>query len=290
MFRCRALLSACLLVMVSGAASAKAKEPPAASRAYVESSYVIAPKAVDGFSLTRSKYDPAAKLAGAAFHYAMEDQPDLVIDVFVYPAGRLDPATALDDGLVAFRRDLASAVTQGTYSRLDELDHAPFVLGGSTDPAPEPANDIDAAVLAAIAETERTTGERLRLSMQLSSTGMPLRSSGYLFYKQLYYFKVRVSAAQSSMAQDAFDALADRVARTLVPAIQVANVGGCADATIYLDPDATPEQGAVALVRQTRTHQGFNCHRSAKDAGVDRDAGTADVVEIVYAADDWTSR
>lgn len=290
MLRCCSLLSACLLALAPAAASAKPKQTPAPSRPYIETSYVIAPKAVGAFTLTRSKYDPAAKLAGAGFHYALADHPELAIDVFVYPTGRQDPAVALDAGLVAFRRDLASAVTQGTYARLDELDHAPFVLGGDAAPASKPANAVDAALLEAIAGSERMAGERLRLSLQLSSTGMPLFSNGYLFYKQLYYFKVRVSAAQEGMAQDGFDALADQAARALVPAIQVANVGGCADATIHIDVNNTPDQRAAALVRQATTHMGFNCHGSARDAGIDGQAGTADVVEIAYAADDWTSQ
>ncbi|WP_369980856.1 hypothetical protein [Xanthomonas bundabergensis] len=290
MLRCCSLLSVCLLALAPVAASAKPKQSPAPSRPYIETSYVIAPKTVGAFTLTRSKYDPAAKLAGAGFHYAMDDHPELAIDVFVYPIGRQDPARALDDGLVAFRRDLSSAVTHGTYSRLDELDHAPFALGGDTSPPSQRANDMDAAVLAAIAESERTAGERLRLSMQLSSTGMPLFSNGYLFYKQLYYFKVRVSAARDGMTQEGFDALADRTARTLVPAIEVANVGGCAGATIHIDVNDPPEQRVAALVRQARTQMGFNCHGSAKDAGIDGHAGTAEVIEIAYAAGDWTSR
>lgn len=287
MIRKPALVSVCLLALVAGTAPAKPKQPPAPARAYIETSYLVAPKTADVFQLTRSKYEPAAKAAGAGFHYAMTTHPELVIDVFVYPAGRRDPATALAEGLAAFRRDMASAVTKGTYARLDELTHAPFVLGGEA--APAPANGLDAAVQAAIAESERTPGEKLQLDLRLQS-GMRLFSNGYLFYKQLYYFKVRVSAAQDAIAQDSFDTLADQAARTLVPAIQVANVGGCADAAIHLDVNDTPEHNAVELVRQARLQMGFNCHASAKDAGIDQAADTVDVVEITYSADDWASR
>lgn len=68
-------------------------------------------------------------------------------------------------------------------------------------------------MIAAIADAERIVGEKLQLSMDLSSSGMPLLSNGYLFYKQLYYIKVRVSAAQQAVAQSRFDALADQAAR-----------------------------------------------------------------------------
>jgi hypothetical protein len=289
MIRKSALVSACLLALVAGTVSAKPKQPPAPARAYIETSYLTAPRTAGAFQLTRSKYDPAAKSAGAGFHYAMTAHPELVIDVFVYPAGRHDTATALADGLAAFRRDMASAVTEGTYSRLDELTHAPFVLGGKAARASAPANGVDAAVQATIAESERTPGEKLQLDLRLQD-GLRLFSNGYLFYKQLYYFKVRVSAAKDDIAQDRFDMLADQAARTLVPAIQVANVGGCADATIHLDVNDTPERNAVELVRQARLQMGFNCHASVKDAGLDQAADTADVVEIAYSADDWASR
>ncbi|WP_369939316.1 hypothetical protein [Xanthomonas medicagonis] len=120
MIRKSALVCVCLLASIAGAASAEPKQPPAPARAYIETSYLIAPKTAGAFQLTRSKYNPAAKSAGAGFHYAMATHPELVIDVFVYPAGRHDATTALADGLAAFRHDLASAVTEGTYSRLDD--------------------------------------------------------------------------------------------------------------------------------------------------------------------------
>lgn len=290
MVGCRVLFFACMLGVAPVAVSAASDEPPASSRAYIETSYLAAPRSVGPFTLTRSSYNPAAKVSGAGFHYAMAEHPELNIDVFVYPAGQRAQAEAIEHGMIAFRKDLAAARTQGSYSRLDELDQSSFVLTSDDAPKNIPANAVDAKVIAAIADAERIVGEKLQLSMDLSSSGMPLLSNGYLFYKQLYYIKVRVSAVQQAIAQTTFDALADQAARALVPAIQVSNVGGCADLTIHLDAKATPDKGAVEMARQIKTHLGFNCHDSTKQAGIEELVKTAEVIEIAYDASEWKSR
>nr|WP_236494185.1 hypothetical protein [Xanthomonas phaseoli] len=290
MVGCRVLFFACMLGAAPVALSATPDGPPASSRAYIETSYLAAPRNVGPFTLARSSYNPAAKVSGAGFHYAMAEHPELNIDVFVYPAGQRAQAEAIEHGMIAFREDLAAARKQGTYSRLDELDQSRFVLTSEGVPKSIPANAVDAKVIAAIADAERIVGEKLQLSMDLSSSGMPLLSNGYLFYKQLYYIKVRVSAAQQAVAQSRFDALADQAARALVPAIQVSNVGGCADLTVHLDAKATPDQGAAEMARQIKTHLGLNCHGSTKQAGIEELVETAEVIEIAYDPSEWKSQ
>lgn len=212
----------------------------------------------------------------------MTEHPELNIDVFVYPAGQRAQAEAIEHGMSAFRKDLAAARTQGTCSRLDELDQSRFVLTSDDAPKNIPANTVDAKVIAAIADAEPIVGETLQLSVDLASSGMPRLSNGYLVYTQLYYIKVRVSAAQQAIAQTRFDALADQAARALVPAIQVSNVGGCADLSVHLDAKATPDQGAVEMARQIKTHLGLNCYGSTRQAGIEELVKTAEVIEIAY--------
>ncbi|WP_238151814.1 MULTISPECIES: hypothetical protein [Xanthomonas] len=286
----RVLFSVCLLGLAPAALPAAAENAGASSRAYIETSYLAAPRNIGPFRLARSSYNPAAKVSGAGFHYTMADHSELNIDVFVYPAGQRDQAEAIKHGMAAFRQDLSAARTQGTYSRLDELDQTRFILTSDDAPTHTPANAVDAQVIAAIADAERIVGEKLRLSMDLSSSGMPLLSTGYLFYKQLYYVKVRVSAAQRAIAQPDFDALADQAARALVPAVKVTNIGGCADLTIHLDAKAKPEQGAVDMTRQLKAHLGFNCYTSTKQAGIEDLVKAAEVIEIAYSAGDWKSQ
>lgn len=282
------LVSLCLLAVLPVAAIAKT--PPAdPARAYIETSYVIAPQSVDDFKLERSSYDPANKLAGAGFGYRSSDAPQATASVFVYPTGRMDQAVAVDAGMQALHRELKQAEAAGIYAQMQELGEEPFPLLPAAAPR-KGANDVDTAVIQAIANAEQINGKRLRLAMLHVSSKQPLHSSAYLFYKQLYYAKLRISANQDSMSREAFDTLADRAARRLIAAVKVANVGGCASSTMYLTPKASPEQGAVQLVTQIATQRGYNCHGTAQEAGVDPRAADVSIIEIRYDADDWKSQ
>ncbi|WP_254898858.1 hypothetical protein [Stenotrophomonas sp. NA06056] len=282
------LLSLCLLAF--GPAPALASPPPAAeARAYVESSYVSAPYQVEDFTLVRSSYNPDDRLAGAGFSYRSRLHPEVTISVFVYPAGRLEPQVAVDGGMQALQADLRQAVASGIYAQLQELGREPFPLSPEAVPA-KGANDIDSAVVLANAKAEQVRGEKLRLSLLQVSRNQPLHSNGYLFYKQLHFFKLRISANQSDLPREAFDVLADRATRSLIPALEVANVGSCASTTLYVDPDAAPEQGAIQLARQLTLHNGYNCHASAGKADIQARAAKASVIEIAYEADDWKSQ
>ena len=44
------------------------------------------------------------------------------------------------------------------------------------------------------------------------------------------------------------------------------------------------------MAREIKTHLGFNCYRTLKEAGIEDAARTADVVEIAYDAGDWKSQ
>ncbi|MEG2806280.1 hypothetical protein [Stenotrophomonas sp.] len=287
MVRSTLLLSLCLVAFAPGVALAKAK-PAEPERAYIETSYVTAPRAVDDFALERNYYDPTNKLAGASFGYRSRVSPQATATVFVYPTGRMEPAEAVDAGMRSLHAELKQAEAAGIYTGLQELDETPFVLNPA---APgKGSNAVDTAVIAAIAQAGQLNGRRLRLAMHHVANDQPVHSSAYLFYKQLYYVKLRITADQASMSREAFDTLADRAARRLVPAAQVANIGGCAGGTIYVDPSAEPAQGAIQLARQMAIVQGYNCHGSASAARVDPDAPGNVVIRIDYDADDWKSQ
>lgn len=281
-------LPGCALLLAASLPALAAKEKPK-DRPYVETSYLTAPRQVGDFELEGTSYDPDQKYAGAGFRYALKDHQEIRFDVYVYPAGRMQQTTAVEAGMKAFRDDLKRAVTDGSYTQLRELQDSSYPLQ-SPEPAAKPANDFDAEVIRAKVEAEQITGRKLQLSMNLQPRDWPMYSSGYLFYKQLYYFKLRASAAQERITQATFNALADRAAQTLIPALQVANIGDCANATIYLSPDAKPEAGAIELVRQTTLHTGYNCHSSADQAGLPRPGQDTEIVEIGYNADEWKSQ
>lgn len=283
MVRPALLLTLYLLAFAATAA------PAAAERPFIESSYVIAPYQVEDFTLERSSYDPDDRSAGAGFSYRSRRAPDVAISLFVYPAGLAEPQVALKRGMQALQGDLTQAVASGIYAQLQVLDQAPFALSAEAAPA-KPANSIDAAVIRAIAEASQLHGQRLRLDLLNVSRGQPLHSSAYLFYKQLYFFKLRISTDRTHLTREAFDTLADRAARSLVPALEVVNVGGCAGGTVYVDPDAAPEQGAIQLATQMTRLNGYNCLGSAAKADLQTRAGNASVIEIAYDAGDWKSQ
>lgn len=280
---------AIVLLSLAAVATAAAKAP-AAPQAYVDTSYVVAPHEAGGFTLEHSSYDPGRRLSGASFQYRLAEHPDVVVSVYVYAAGRMAPDDALATGMQAFRTDLQHAVDAGTYAQLEERGQTAFALSPADVPAPTPQRGVDDAILAAIIGPDRLSGQKLRLDMQHTNSGQALLSNGYLFYRQLYYVKVRVSAFRTLLADTAFDALADRAARALVPAVQVVNVGDCARATLNLDVNATPAQATAELSRQLRVHKGYNCYASTEEAGIAERTRGADVIPIHYAASDWTSQ
>ncbi len=298
MFRSGLLLSFTLLsALPVFAAETRAAESATSARPYIETSYLIAPRQVAGFQLQSSSYDPEQKYAGAGFRYALKDHQETRVDIYVYPAGRMSHATALDQGMQAFRTDMGNAVKGGTYADLEMQSSQAFNLA-DTQPAAVPSTSgkghtaTDKVVLAAIAEAnaESQQGRVQYMTLNLLPQNWPMYSNGYLFYRQLYYFKVRASAAQQRISREQFNALTDLAARTLVPAIEVVNVGGCAATTITVTADAPPEQTARELALQSTTHQRYNCHADTAKAGIDRKSRQAEVVEISYTADEWKSQ
>jgi len=287
--RCLCATFLALAFVPSAAISMPADD--ATPRAYVETTHIVAPKHVGGFSLKRSSFDPQAKYSGAGFTYRSDEAPHPTISVFVYPAGRLAQADALRDGMIAFREDLRLAEEAGTYSDLQVLAAGAFPLSGSDEASASNGDSSpDAELLATIAKAGRIDGERLQLRLRLPGRDGDIQSAGFLFYKQLYYFKVRVSADATSMPGDAFLAFADTAARTLVPAIQAVNIGDCANATITIPAGGSAEDGARALVREATLQQSYNCHADRDAAKLDALARDAEVVEIGYRADEWKSR
>lgn len=264
----------------------------AQARPYVETSYLIAPRRVGDFVLHDASYDEGRKYSGAGFRYAVEGHQETRIDVYVYPAGRMPRASALTSGMAGFRADLGRAVDAGTYADLVLGDEQEFALvedapvAGPDTPGDGNGEALE-AILAIAASGNRPSGRKLPMTMTLQPHGWPMQSAGYLFYRQLYYFKVRASAAVERITPADFDVLVDRAARTLVPAIEVANVGACAGSVIHVAADASPEEVARELVMQATEHQGYNCHETAEAAGVGRKSAEAEVVEIAYRAEEW---
>lgn len=295
----RLALALCLLALAAHPAAArKHAAAQAGARPFIETSYLMAPRQVGDFVLEGASYDEANKYTGAGFRYALKDHQETRFDVFVYPAGRASQSEAVERGMVDFKASFAAAEKAGHYRDVRFLDERDFPLdapapASSASPGDEPDDPAEArklAVLRTLLDATRPTGRVLRMQMELLPQTMPMYSNGYLFHKQLYFFKVRASAARERIDEAAFNALTDMAARALVPAIEVANVGGCAKAEIVLDPKADPDAMAEVLVRRSAEIQGENCFDDAGKAEVERKSEQAQRIEIHFAAQEWKAQ
>jgi hypothetical protein len=175
------------------------------------------------------------------------------------------------------------------------VDETDFPLLGNADQgdagAGKPSQSTDESeretILRELLESTNPVGRKLKMQLSMQPLGMAMRSDGYLFYKQLYFFKVRVSAAQERIDERAFQELADNAARTLVPAIEVDNIGGCLDNTIEVPRDADPDAIGKILIQRTAEIQGKSCFESATTADIAEKSKNARVVTIAYDPDDW---
>lgn len=285
------LALACALVWMPAHAAGKDQQAKAVvdARPFIESSHLIAPVQVGDFVLEGDSFDDKKKYSGAGFRYALKDHQELRVDIYVYPAGRAPQEQAVASGMVEFKGSIEQARDAGLYRDLAFLSDEGFTLEAPEAAPPAAESTADDKLLKAIAST-RTVGKRLRMHNTMGNGGFPMFSNGYLFHRQLYFFKVRVSASRDRIDQAQFDTLADRAVRTLVPAIEVVNIGGCANAEIVIDPDAKPDDMAEVLVRRAAEIQGENCFGDTRSAKLGAKSKGASVVRIDFTANDWKPR
>lgn len=228
----------------SEAPKSGAKKPPA--RPFIERSLVIAPEQVGKFKLYGMTDFPGNPGAGISMRYQHEDFPTVRIDIFVYPAGRVDRDRALDSGMNEVRATLEHAVSQGKYSDLSIGSRAPFDLrqveaDGSMKPE-EPsmpsegdgaeATDAESAIADARAAQDYRRG--LRMTARLTIQDEPQNSLAFLFYRGLYLVKGRISTSPTLLPDEAFDRFANHAMASLVPVIATRSTGGCSQRDLLL--------------------------------------------------------
>ena len=297
---------ACLLALSAAFAPASADDAP--DRPFIERTLVVAPLAVGDFVLEGTRYDPGHKFAGVAIRYFLPGHEEARIDLFVYPHGRSDGEEALDRGMRDFRATLEAAEQAGYYRGLTVADAVEFDVplpsapADAPDPAAAPPAEPDpdearriAMLSELLGEDRHVDGRMIEMAYeypgQAEGEWWPMRSRGYLLYRHLYFFKGRVSAAESRIDAAEFAALADRAMRALVPAVQAYNIASCGDATITIDSTLPPDEIADTFMRQlvaaqTRS-EASNCHAAPDPAELAALAKDAEVVAIEYAPDDW---
>jgi hypothetical protein len=281
----------CLVLLCATALASCATargDKPAAPRPLIERSYLVAPEKIGELVLEDVQYDPANRYSGARFRYGMPGHQETRFDLFVYPAGRSPQATAVAAGMKAFREDLKAAEDAGVYRDVRILGEEDFALDPDKARASTPAKGADMdARLVAIMNGASPMGRRLRMEYLHTPGDIAMHSNGYLFHRQLFFFKARISAARDRIAAKDFLPLADDAARAMVAAVDAFNLGGCANQTITLDPDADPDALAEALVASAAEGLGENCITQAGDADLAKKSRGARVVTIEFAADDW---
>ena len=278
-------------------ASAKEAKKSAPDRAFIESSLISAPKRQGDFVLEQSLYDPDNKHSGAAFRYIHPDHEAVRLDIFVYPAGEMPADQALERGMDDFIRSFDAGVQMKYYHDLTITGRERFDIVPAPSNAISKDTDMPPALRAALMK-KPIEGERLdlRYRIHIEDTGenVMMRSRGYLFYKKLYFFKGRISAAETLVDQATYNALTDRAMRELVQAIEVRNVGSCArnELTIY-GGGLTDENMEKEISRQIGASLSGQAAKSCYDTTASaRSIETRDVevVTIEYEPDDWKSK
>jgi hypothetical protein len=266
-----------------------ADTPP---RAFVAETAVVAPREVGDYRLVEHHFDPANKTAGVSLRYVDARQPDVPIDVFVYPAGSRDPARAVHEGMADFRSSLDQAVAKGYFTGLRIVEDGTFDVRGVPAAAPRSRSTATSLppALEALVRPEPLRGHRLVLAFERD--GQPQQSAGYLAYKQLYFLKGRITRPADAMAPSAFAEFGDAAMRTLIPAIEALNDGRCSEKTIHLDDD---EKDATRRTNALLAQVGESMARGLRDGCMGpkpleqaRAATEGNVVvDIAYDASEW---
>lgn len=291
---------------------------------FIAETHVIAPERVGEFVLEGSqRYDKNDRFGGVSFRYQHPDFPQLRIDLFVYPIGMGNAEEALDRGMRDFSASMKPAVDAGLYRNaiegettefdlelpLDDLEDGKTASSEYTEnekTAKEPAeigmkdakrSEREASLAKLLSAGKHIDGRRMSLSYDYRGDApdewYPMRSRMYLFYRQLHYFKGRISAATSQIDEAKFSELTDRAMRELVPAVQAYNIGSCGDATIYVNVDAPEEAAADQLMRSlievSSRNARNNCHGKADDKELTALSEDAAVETFTYSAADWNA-
>ena len=297
------------------AIAAKAGDADAAKQPFIERTFVAVPRRVGDFTLEGVKFDQRDRFSGVSIRYSHPAHPQTRLDLFVYPIGKGNVEKILDAGMQGFVASMKPAIDAGYYRNFTEMDTVDFDIE-----LPAPADDAqqaksgdagdgksdnparEARFAAWDAEmrkaSRRVDGRRMRLRYDykgdLPDEWFPMRSRTYLFHRHLYYFKGRISAAESQIDETAFGDFADKGFREIVPAVMAYNIGSCGNNTIVLDPDDKTQEAGDQLFKGllgAELHsQRSNCHPSPDKTVPTASNAELEVVAIEYEPDDWKSK
>lgn len=249
----------------SPAPAASADKPEAPARPFIERSLVLAPESIGEFVLEDLSNYPDHPASGAGLRYMHGDFPDVLVNLFVYPIGRVDQSGALTHGMSQLRAELAAMTDQGRYRELDYGQEIHFDLDEVAEDGRLMPSDRQASVangetgeaskeeqfqaIAAEVEAAMDTSLGRRLSLSFLRRDEPMNSVAFLFYRGLYLYKGRITTSATAMPAENFDRFANRAMALIVPAVQVRSTGGCVNREINVNPDAGNDELQRQLLR-----------------------------------------
>lgn len=293
------------------APSDAAEAAPLTAKQFIDRTYISLPESVGDYSLARVGYDPGQFAAGVSGAYALKGAPEpFTITLFVYPQGRSEEKAAVEAQIA----EVEDAIRQQQdYTKIEAGPRTVFVVDAPKPSAlPNEKNGRKQRILtlqpvkvAAEAATDDDGPSLVELlkeaSPPLQSTGLrqgfsfdhkgdSVRSAGFVFYRNLYNIKLRISAPSSAMDQAAFDKLADATARALVPKVDIRNFGQCGQMLVGTQDSGDKARDARVFARNMLREQGRvereNCADSEGPTPDPVDAGY-DRREIVYPEGIW---
>lgn len=237
-------IAATLLLACGGAAADE-------TRPFIERSLVIAPEHIDGFSMVHMRDFEGHPEAGVGLRYQHDDMPEVLIDLFVFPIGRIENERALDYGMRTARQEINATAERGAYSDVEFEDEQPFDLrtlavDGSAGAVGAPGPDV---------------GRRQYLKY-VREEG-PADSLIFMFHRGLFLAKGRATALPTIVPKEIFDRVTNLAVATVVPAIEVRSTGGCSHREIGIDAslegEALQAQLMNRLLESQRQAEEENC-------------------------------
>ena len=237
----------------------KGPDTAAPARPFIERSLVLAPERVGDLALVAMQDYPGNPAAGVGIRYQHPEFLGVRLDLFVYPAGRVDQDALLEQGMAGVTREIEGQADKGRYTDLAfdpirDFDLRQVATDGSLEPEGE--SDVDAAepeawiegfLLEYAGAADADTGRLM--DVRLSIDGQAYHSRAFLFYRGLYLYKGRITTPIREMPGETFERFSQHAMAQLVPAIEVRNTGGCSDQVIHVDPDAGSEEAQAAFQR-----------------------------------------
>jgi hypothetical protein len=174
-------------------------------RGVVDDTWIIAPKRLPASTLTAVKNyaDEGDIAAGVSLRYRIDHAEWIIADVFIYPAGEGDSAKMLHQATEDFRESVAYAERQEIYRNVWWGDESPYT--------------------ASLAGGKKLEGRFLPIVFDAQQDMLTSRT--YLFYRKLYYVKIRLTTTVDAV--DSLAEKADAFITGLLDGVEIVSAGTC---------------------------------------------------------------